>query len=94
MGRVFDRQVGLIRGATRPTAPVHDGNFVANALCATVVGNRGEPSGESRLTPVGVDSGDATVNIGGVGHLNRQPSGVAVEHFSDGMVSGLRYLIS
>ncbi len=47
--RVFDRQIGLIRGGTRPTAPVHDGKCGANALCATIVGNWREPSGESRL---------------------------------------------
>ena len=46
VGRVFHRQSGLIRGGTRPTAPVHDGNSGANALRATVVGNWMEPSGE------------------------------------------------
>ncbi len=34
---------------TRSTAPVHDGKCGANARHATIVGNRGEPSGESRL---------------------------------------------
>ncbi len=50
VGWVFDRQIDLIRGGTRPTAPVHDGNCGANALRAPIVGNWGEPSGESRLT--------------------------------------------
>ena len=56
MGWVFDRQIGLIRGGTRPTAPVHDGNRGVNALGAAVDGDREESSGESRLT-VGVASG-------------------------------------
>ena len=30
-------------------APVHDGNCGCDALRATVVGSRGEPSGESRI---------------------------------------------
>ncbi len=47
MGWVFDRQIGLIRGGTRPPAPVHDGKCGANALRATIVGNWREPSGES-----------------------------------------------
>ncbi len=50
VGWVFDRQIGLIRGGTRPTAPVHDGNCGANALRAPIVGNWGGPSGDSRLT--------------------------------------------
>ncbi len=37
-GRRFDRKIGLIRGKTRPTAPVHDGKCGANALRATIVG--------------------------------------------------------
>ncbi len=49
VGWVFDRQIGLIRGGTRPTAPVYDGKCGANALRATIVGNWREPSGESRF---------------------------------------------
>ena len=49
LGWVCHCQIGLIRGGTRPGAPVHDGNCDANALRATIVGNRGEPSGKSRL---------------------------------------------
>ncbi len=54
VGWVFDRQIGRIRGGTRPTAPVHDGNCGANALRATIVDNRGagELSGESRFEVV------------------------------------------
>ena len=37
------------RGGTRPGAPVHDGKCGANALRATIVGTRREPSGKSRL---------------------------------------------
>jgi hypothetical protein len=39
MSWVFNRQIGLIRGGTRPTAPVHDANCPANALRATIFGN-------------------------------------------------------
>ena len=46
VGWVFDRQIGLIMGGTRPTAPAHDGRWEANALSATIVGNWREPSGE------------------------------------------------
>ncbi len=52
LGRVFDRPIGLIRGGTRPTAPVHDGKCGANALRAIIVGNWREPSGESRTISV------------------------------------------
>ena len=52
VGWVFHRQIGLIRGGTRPTVLVHDGKCGANALRATIVGNREEPSGESRFNPI------------------------------------------
>ena len=58
VGRVFDRQIGLIRGGTRPTAPVHDGKCGANALHATIIGNWEEPSGESRFKQGETDMGD------------------------------------
>ena len=48
-GRVFDRQIGLIRGGIRPTTPVCGGNCGANALHATIVGNWEGSSGEFRL---------------------------------------------
>ena len=51
MERVFDSQIGLIRGGTQATAPIHDGNCGANALRATIVGIWRGPSGESRFTP-------------------------------------------
>ena len=41
VGWVFDRQIGLIRGGTRLTAPVHDGKCGSNALRDTIVGNCG-----------------------------------------------------
>ena len=43
MDWVFDRQIGLIKGGTRPTAPAHDGKRAVNALRATIVGNWREP---------------------------------------------------
>ena len=49
VGWGFDRQIGLTRGRTRPTAPVDDGKCGANALRDAIVGTWREPSGESRL---------------------------------------------
>ncbi len=49
VGWIFDRRIGLIRRGTRPISPVHDGTCGANALRVTIVGNRREPSGDSRL---------------------------------------------
>ena len=49
LGWGFDREIGLVRGVIRLTAPGHDGRGSANALRATIVGNWGEPSGESRI---------------------------------------------
>ncbi len=53
VGRVFDRQIGLIRGGTRPAAPVHDGKCGANAICATIVGNWGSHLGNLGLSRMG-----------------------------------------
>ncbi len=54
MGWVFERQIGLIWGGTRPIAPVHDGKCGANARRATIVDNWQEPLGESRLKMRGI----------------------------------------
>ena len=53
----FDRRVKLefhgsdisSDGGFFPTGPAHNGNCGANALGATIVGNRREPSGQSRF---------------------------------------------
>lgn len=42
VGWVFDREIGLIRGGTDSTPPIHDGNCGTDALHATIVGNRRE----------------------------------------------------
>ncbi len=52
-----------IKGGSRPTAPVHDGNCGCDALCATVVGSRWEPSGESQLRRLS-DRLSATTRVG------------------------------
>ncbi len=57
VGRVFDRQIRLIRGGTRPTAPVHDGQCVArtpfvlpsSATGGSHLGNFGLYGGGDRL---------------------------------------------